>query len=79
KDAKALKDLFYKFNKVKLCLSGHIHYIDAVEYLGVKYICSGAASSNWWEGVLDEFPNAYTLIDLNTDGTTEHKYVFYSE
>lgn len=72
-DVKPLKDLFFKHKNVKVCLSGHVHYIDDVEYLGVKYLCGGAVSGNWWGGnwSLDEFPPVYSIIDLYEDGTAE--------
>jgi len=79
-DTKRIKTMFNKHKKVKLCLSGHVHYIDAVEYLGVKYMCNGAVSGNWWGQplTLDEFPPVYTLLDLYEDGTSEHQTIFYN-
>lgn len=79
-DTKRVKTLFHKNKKVKLCLSGHVHYIDAVEYLGVKYLCNGAISGNWWGNplALDEFPPVYTLIDLFDDGTSDHQHIYYN-
>lgn len=79
-DHQRIKDLFYKHKNVKLCLSGHVHYIDAIEYLGVKYLCNGAVSGNWWRSplALDEFPPVYSLIDLYTDGTSELHLTYYN-
>lgn len=79
-DHKRIKDLFFKHPNVKLALSGHVHYIDAVEYLGVKYLCNGAVSGNWWRDplVLDEFPPVYSIIDLYTDGTSQSQLVHYN-
>lgn len=77
-DAKKLKDLFYKHQNVKLCLSGHVHYIDEVDYLGVKYMCNGSVAGNWWKGKLDEFPPAYAIIDLYTDGSVKKELIYYS-
>ena len=74
-DARRLKDLFYQHANVKLCLSGHIHLQDRVEYLGVKYLCNGAVSGNWWDGNYQEFPPAYVLVDLFDDGSSESQYV----
>ncbi len=76
-DVKKLKDLFFQNKNVKLCLSGHVHYIDEVEYLGVKYMCNGSVAGNWWQGKLDEFPPAYAIIDLYTDGTVQKKLIYY--
>lgn len=76
-DARRIKDLFYRHANVKLCLSGHIHLQDRVEYLGVKYLCNGAVSGNWWEGRYQEFPPAYVIVDLFDDGTVESEFVPY--
>ncbi|HEY5826620.1 MAG TPA: metallophosphoesterase [Cyclobacteriaceae bacterium] len=79
-DHQRIKDLFFQHKNVKLCLSGHVHYIDSVEYLGVKYLCNGAVSGNWWGNpiVLDEFPPVYAIIDLYTDGTSEVELKYYN-
>jgi len=74
-DVKELKDLFYQNPNVKLSLSGHIHYYDMVDYLGVKYICSGGVSASWWNGELNEFANNFTIVDLYNDGSIEYKFV----
>jgi predicted phosphodiesterase len=78
-DNRKIKDIFFKHKNVKIALSGHIHYIDAVEYLGVKYLCNGAASGNWWGNpiVLDEFPPVYGILDLYTDGSSDCRLVYY--
>lgn len=79
-DHQRIKDAFFKSKQVKMCLSGHVHYIDATEYLGVKYLCNGAVSGNWWRSplALDEFPPVYTIIDLFDDGSSEHYMVHYN-
>jgi 3',5'-cyclic-AMP phosphodiesterase len=79
KDHQRIKDLFLKHKNVRLCLSGHVHYIDQVEYLGVKYLCNGAVSGNWWRDplVLDDFPPVYAIIDLYTDGSSDCELRFY--
>jgi len=79
-DTKRIKTLFHKHKKVNLCLSGHVHYIDAVDYLGVKYLCNGAVSGNWWRNPLnlDEFPPVYTIIDLYANGSSEIQHSFYN-
>jgi 3',5'-cyclic-AMP phosphodiesterase len=78
-DHQKIKNLFFKHKNVKLCLSGHVHYIDSIEYLGVKYLCNGAISGNWWRSpiVLDEFPPVYSIIDLYSDGTSKVETVYY--
>ena len=79
-DHQRIKNLFFKHKNVKVCLSGHVHYIDAIEYLGVKYLCNGAVSGNWWRDPLslDEFPPVYTLIDFFDDGTVIHQHIYYN-
>ena len=76
-EAHELKDLFYQHKNVKLCLSGHIHLQDAVEYLGVKYLCNGAVCGAWWGGNNQEFAPNYTIIDLYDDGTSDYFLVNY--
>jgi 3',5'-cyclic AMP phosphodiesterase CpdA len=71
-EALELKDLFHQHKNVKLCLSGHIHLQDAVEYLGVKYLCNGAVCGGWWGGNNQEFAPAYAIIDFYDDGTIEY-------
>jgi 3',5'-cyclic AMP phosphodiesterase CpdA len=79
-DHQRIKDVLYRHKNVKLCLSGHVHYIDAVDYLGVKYLCNGAVSGNWWRDPinLDEFPPVYTIIDLYEDGSIKHEHIYYN-
>ena len=76
-DARRLKDLFYKHRNVKVCLSGHLHLVDRVDYLGVGYVCGGAVSGGWWKGNNQECEPGYGVIDLYDDGTFENQYVPY--
>jgi Icc protein len=62
---------------VKVCLSGHIHLVDRVDYLGMTFLCNGAVSGNWWKGPRQEFPEGYGVIDLYADGTFQHQYATY--
>ena len=64
-------------NRVKLCLSGHMHQVDQVEYLGITFCCNGAVCGNWWTGPHLEFPEGYGIVDLYPDGTFENHYVTY--
>ncbi|MCZ8215392.1 MAG: metallophosphoesterase [Cyclobacteriaceae bacterium] len=79
-DHQLIKDIFQAHKNVKLCLSGHVHYIDAIQYLGVTYLCNGAVSGNWWGNplTLDEFPPVYTLVDLYEDGSITYNHIYYS-
>lgn len=76
-DARRIKDLFVRHPNVRLCLSGHLHLVDRVEYLGVTYLCNGAVSGAWWKGNHQECEPGYALIDLHNDGSFEHRYVTY--
>ncbi|GAA4916361.1 metallophosphoesterase family protein [Mucilaginibacter defluvii] len=69
--------LFYRHPNVKLCLSGHIHLRERLEYNNVTYICDGAVSGAWWNGNRRETAPGYGLIDLFDDGTFEERYVNY--
>jgi 3',5'-cyclic AMP phosphodiesterase CpdA len=64
-------------HNVKLCLSGHLHQVDHVEYLGITFCCNGAVCGSWWHGPHLEFPEGYGLVDLYADGTVENRYVTY--
>jgi predicted MPP superfamily phosphohydrolase len=76
-DARQIKDLFKAHKNVRLCLSGHMHMQDAVEYLGVEYLCDGAVSGAWWDGSHYDFPPAYVVVDLYNDGTSRSEYITY--
>lgn len=74
-DARRIKDLFHQHSNVKVCLSGHLHLVDDVSYLGVRYLCNGAVCGGWWKGPHQEFGPAYALLDLYDDGHLEHQLV----
>ncbi len=74
-DSRRIKDLFLKHPNVKVCLSGHIHLVDRVEYLGVSYVCNGAVCGAWWKGPYQECDAGYALVDLYNDGSFENRYV----
>ncbi len=74
-DARRLKDLFNRHPNVKTSLSGHIHLVDRVDYLGVKYFCNGAVCAGWWGGPYQEFYNGYGLVELFDDGSVENEFV----
>lgn len=76
-DARRIKDLFCKHPQVKLALSGHIHLVDRVDYLGVSYLCNGAVSGGWWKGPNQECENGYGVVDLFADGSFAARYITY--
>ena len=38
-----IKNLFKIYPNIKLCISGHIHLVDKIEYLGITYCCNGGS------------------------------------
>jgi 3',5'-cyclic AMP phosphodiesterase CpdA len=76
RDPRPLIDLLKTAN-TRLCISGHIHLLDRVEYRGITFICDGAICGNWWKGPLQETAEGYGLFDLYADGTFHHEYHAY--
>jgi len=76
-DAQAIMASFRKNANVRLCLSGHIHMLDRIEFHGVTFICDGAVSGAWWKGQEDRCVEGYGVIDLFDDGSFEHAYHTY--
>ncbi len=70
-DAKKLKDLFFHYPNVKAAFSGHIHMVDHIEYLSVKYFCNGSVCGKWWIGNYHEFGPSYAVVDFFEDGTVQ--------
>jgi Icc protein len=76
-DAARIISLFDKHPNVKLCLSGHIHLYEQIQYNGVTYISNGAVSGNWWKGIRYRTDNGYALVTLYNDGSFDNEYVTY--
>lgn len=76
-DFLALKKIFMNYPNIKVCISGHIHLQDEVEYLGIKYYCNGAVSGDWWHGPYQEFAPAYAVMELFDDGTVKRTMMKY--
>ncbi|HAL44331.1 MAG TPA: metallophosphoesterase [Phycisphaerales bacterium] len=76
-DTRKLVDLFWQNKNVKLCISGHLHLLERLEYNNVTYICDGAVCGGWWGGPFHECQEGYGLFDLYDDGTFDHQYVDY--
>ncbi len=73
-----LKDLFSRYPNVRLALSGHLHMHDVCRYLNVTYSCAPSASGAWWKGKFKDFYPSYTVVDLNTDGSSDIGIVNYT-
>jgi 3',5'-cyclic AMP phosphodiesterase CpdA len=67
----ALKKIFNDYPNIKVCISGHIHLQDELNYLGIKYYCNGAVCGNWWKGSFQEFAPAYAMLEFYDDGTSK--------
>ncbi len=76
-NAREVVNLFREAGNVKLCLSGHTHMIDRCDFGGTSYVCAGAVCGGWWNGANQGFPPAYTQVDLMSDGSFQHKTVFW--
>lgn len=74
-DSRQLMDLFSRHPNVKLCLSGHTHLYERLEFRGVTYINNGALCGQWWRGDFFGTPPGYGLLDLSPDGHFEAEYV----
>ena len=77
-DFRRIKDLFKVNPQVKLAISGHIHLVDEVKYLGVAYSCNGAVSGGWWGGNYQEFAPGFAIVDLFHDGTFTNTFQTYT-
>lgn len=78
-DFLALKKIFQQYPNIKLCISGHIHLQDELNYLGIKYYCNGAVSGNWWKGAFQEFAPAYAVFELFEDGSSQRTMMKYDQ
>ena len=76
-DFLALKKIFRQYPNIKLCISGHIHLQDELNYLDIKYYCNGAVSGNWWKGDFQEFSPAYAIFELHNDGSAQRTMIKY--
>lgn len=74
-DSRRIKNLFASHPHVKLCLSGHSHLAERVDYLGVTYACSGAVCGGWWRGPYQEFAAGIGQVDLHSDGSFDWEYL----
>jgi Icc protein len=77
-DAEELTALFFGYPNIKACLSGHIHMIDHVNYLGIDYFCNGAVSGSWWKGNYHQFPPSFSLMNFFSNGKVEREVIYYN-
>lgn len=76
-DARRFRSLFLDHPNIRLCLSGHSHQHERIDYLGVTYLTNGAICGNWWMGNYMDFPPAYVMVDLYSDGTVSSTFIPY--
>ena len=76
-DARRMRQLFQGYPNLRLCLSGHAHQQEVLEYLGVKYLNDGAICGNWWQGSYLDFPPGYVVIELYADGSSDSRFLAY--
>ncbi len=77
-DVQEIMQLFRSYPNVKVCVSGHIHMADMVQYAGISFYCNGAVSGDWWKSDTYKGTKAgYAVMDLFTDGTHTHQYLTY--
>ena len=76
-DSEELIELFYQHKNVRACLSGHIHMVDYVNYLGVEYFCNGAVAGNWWKGDLKHFAPSYSVMNFYDSGAVSREVQYY--
>lgn len=76
-DMLTFRDLFLKHRNVRLCISGHMHVYDRVDYNGTTFICDGAVSGSWWKGTQQQTPAGYGVFNLYDDGTFDNEYIDY--
>lgn len=69
-----IRDLFRRYPRVKLCLSGHMHTVDRCDVDTTTYICGGAVSGNWWgSGDYLGFAPTWIEVKLYPDGQWSHQ------
>lgn len=74
-DTHELQALLRQRGGITLCLSGHLHLRDHVEYDGIHYLGNGAVSAGWWaKPVFHQTPSGFALLDLSPDGQWSRTY-----
>jgi predicted MPP superfamily phosphohydrolase len=75
-DAAQRLDLYKSYN-VRLCLSGHIHERDRIEFKGPTFINDGAVCGSWWKGPHHGVKEGFGVFDCKPDGTFDYRYHEY--
>lgn len=78
-DVQEIIHLFGQYPNVKVCISGHIHMADAVQYNGISFYCNGAVCGDWWKSNVYKGTHAgFAVLDLYDDGSHKHQYITYA-
>ncbi len=64
-------------HRVSLVLTGHLHQNERITLDGTTHVGEGAVSGAWWKGSHFGNPEGFGIIDVQTDGTFEHRYHGY--
>lgn len=76
KNGKQLKELIQGRN-VKAVLQGHTHVVEECDYLGTRYITTGAVCGEWWKGPrLGVHPEGFAVITVKGNDLN-YRYVPY--
>lgn len=67
-DGYVIAELLSHHRNIRLCLSGHLHMQEKIEYKGLPYYCCGAVCGNMWKGEFNGFVPAFFTIELASDG-----------
>lgn len=62
--------------RVKAVLQGHTHVREVVDYLGCKYITSGAVAGSWWKGPWIGHPEGFGVLRAQ-NGEISWRYETY--
>jgi 3',5'-cyclic-AMP phosphodiesterase len=74
RDGREIVELLRRHPGVRLCLSGHLHVEERLEYRGVTYLNVAAVSGNWWNAETPDFRGfapGFAVIELFPDGGFE--------
>jgi 3',5'-cyclic-AMP phosphodiesterase len=63
-----------KQGNVRAFISGHLHLVEQLEFLGQTFICSGSASGHQWNGPRMGTPEGFGVFDCRTDGALDFHY-----
>ncbi len=63
-NANQVREILEKYN-TRLVLQGHLHFLEDINYNGIRYITGGAVSSKWWTGTRHGLEEGFLKIDVD--------------